>query len=182
MFDVTAYRAALPSTLGIRGDNRSQCNPDDRFSPRAVLGSVRLWACSTRGRHSIALAIATVLGVVAPTLSAAQAVARQTPSERRLAAQCYQRSDAHLNNPFSYPLRVGASTDSKSLQVFVAPEKWRAMTETVRVARMRDIACWYAGGRMQRSFWYDFSAVDPDTDRTVETIPASKLWPGSKRR
>ncbi len=128
------------------------------------------------------LSLAAVLGVLAPTFSSAQVAHRQTEPERRLAAQCYQRSDAHLNNPFSYPLTVGASPDGKSLGVSVAPEKWNALTEVARIALLRDVACWYAGGRLERRYWYDFSAVDPGTERTIETIRGPQLWPGRSYR
>ncbi len=126
--------------------------------------------------------MALILSVVAPPVSSAQILPRQTASERRLAARCSQRSDARLNDPFSYPLRVGVSPDGKSLGVFVAPEKWNAMPEAIRVSLLRDVACWYAGGRLDRKCWYDFSAVDPGTNRTIETVQGSKLWPGLKYR
>ena len=131
-------------------------------------------------RHRQFLSFAAILGVVVPTFSSAQVAHRQTAPERRLAAQCYQRSDAHLNDPFSYPLAVNASPDGKSLGVFVAPEKWNALTEVARVALLRDVACWYAGGRLSRR--YDFSAVDPGTERTIETIRGPQLWPGRSYR
>jgi len=133
-------------------------------------------------RHSTAVAMALALTFGAPTLSAAQILPRQTAAQRRLAANCYQRSDAHLNNPFRYPLKVGASPDGKSLGVFVVPDKWRALTEPERVVLLRDVACWYAGGRLSPRYWHDLSAVDAEAGRVLETYSGTKLWPGSEYR
>lgn len=130
---------------------------------------------------SLRVAQAAMLFMVlaAPTLVMAQILPPQTEAEKRLRERCFERSDAHVSDPFAYPLRVGASPDGKTLGVFVIPEKWNKLSARDRLTMMRDVACWYAGGRLNRRFWYDFSAVDPETKKNIETFSADQLWPRS---
>jgi hypothetical protein len=113
--------------------------------------------------------------------SKARGLPRQTGAEKHLQSACHKRSDAYIGDPFTYPLSVGALPGVDSLVVFVDPAKWAARPEPKRFAMMRDVACWYAGGRMLKSVWYSFSAVDPGTNRIIETFSGDKLWPTSGR-
>jgi hypothetical protein len=106
----------------------------------------------------------------------------QTAAEKHLARACRKRSDAYIDNPFTYPLLVTMARGVDTLVVFVDPKKWAARSEAERFAMMRDVACWYAGGRMLKSVWYDFSAVEPQTNRIIETFSGEKLWPTSGRQ
>jgi len=105
----------------------------------------------------------------------------QTAAEKHLQRVCSKRSEAYLDNPLSYPIRVFAPPGVGSLAVIVDPEKWAARSESERLAMMRDIACSYAGGRMLKSAWYTFSAVEVGTNRVIETFSGDKLWPTSGR-
>jgi hypothetical protein len=105
----------------------------------------------------------------------------QTAAEKHLQRACRKRSEAYIDNPFTYPLSVSAARGVDTLAVFADPDQWAARTEVERFAMMRDVACWYAGGRMLKSVWYDFSVVDPKTNRILETFLGEKLWPTSGR-
>jgi hypothetical protein len=124
------------------------------------------------------LFIATALVACVPSVCLAQNPPNQTSAER-LAKDCYKRSDAHLNAPFKYPLAVGAFRNPDTLGVYVDPDQWRALSRPQRVSLLRDVACWYAGGRMIRRYWYDFGAIDPATDHAIEVISGDELWPES---
>jgi hypothetical protein len=113
--------------------------------------------------------------------SGAQGLPPQTAAEKHLQRVCSKRSEAYLDNPLSYPIRVFAPPGIGSLAVNVDPKKWAARSDSERLAMMRDIACSYAGGRMLKSAWYTFSAVEFGTDRLIETYSGDKLWPASGR-
>lgn len=103
----------------------------------------------------------------------------QTTSQKRLAQKCYSRSESHLNDPFEYPLAVSAFNDPDTLGVFVDPARWKTLPRSERVNLLRDVACWYSGGRMVRRYWYDFGAIDPTSNRAIEVFRATELWPKS---
>jgi len=113
--------------------------------------------------------------------SKAQVLAPQTAAQKHLQRVCRKRSDRYVDDGFAYPLSVASLPNVDSLVVFVDPEKWMTRPESARFAMMRDVACWYAGGRMLKSVWYSFSAVEPGTNRVIETFSGDKLWPTSGR-
>jgi hypothetical protein len=76
-------------------------------------------------------------------------------------------------------LMVGAHRNPDTLGVFVDPVQWKALPRSERINLLRDVACWYAGGRLIRSYWYDFGAVDPTLDRAIEVFRGAELWPKS---
>jgi hypothetical protein len=135
-------------------------------------------SCMTR-----ILIVSSMISVIAfqANLSNAQGLPRQTAAEKQLQSACRKRSDGYIGDPFTYPLLVTALPGVDALVVFVDGEKWAARSEPERFTMMRDVACWYAGGRMLKSVWYSFSAVETGTNRIVGTFPGEKLWPTSGR-
>lgn len=109
----------------------------------------------------------------------AQILPPQTAAQRRLQLRCWKRAEAHLNNPFDYPLNVGSHDNPPVLGVFVDPERWKALPRSERVSLLRDVACSYAGGRMMKRYWYDFGAIDPASGRAIEVFKTAELWPKS---
>jgi hypothetical protein len=134
--------------------------------------------CATR-----MLIVSSIVSVMAfqANHSKAQGLPPQTAAEKHLQSACRKRSDTYIGDPFTYPLSVGTLPGVDSLVVFVDPEKWAARQEPERFAMMRDVACWYAGGRMLKSVWHSFSAVEPGTNRIIEIFLGDKLWPTSGR-
>jgi len=111
--------------------------------------------------------------------SKAQVLPPQTAAEKHLQSACLRRSGTYIGDPFKYPLQVGVVPGGDTLGVMVDPEKWAATPESKRFTMMRDVACWYAGGRMLKSVWYTFSVYEPDTNRVLETFSGDNLWPKS---
>jgi hypothetical protein len=122
--------------------------------------------------------IATIV-VAGMTSASAQIAPLQTPAQKHLQEQSYKRSDAHLNDPFKYPLKVGAFRNPDTLGAFVDPDQWKALPRSQRVSLLRDVACWCAGGQMIRKYWYEFGAIDPASGQAIEMFSGKVLWPKS---
>lgn len=77
---------------------------------------------------------------------------------------------------FTYPLKTFAAPDADVMAVNVDAEKWNALSRAERISLMGDLACAYAGGRLDRKFWQPFGAVDAKMNKTVETFTVDEMY------
>ncbi|RKD36092.1 hypothetical protein [Rhizobium sp. WW_1] len=115
--------------------------------------------------------------VVAAHSTAWTADAPQTPAEKHHSKECWSAAAAQEGAVFSYPLRIFAAPDADIMAVNVDKDKWSALPQSDRITLLSDLACSYAGGRMQPDQWQPFGVVDPATNKTIETFTVNQLFP-----
>jgi hypothetical protein len=85
------------------------------------------------------------------------------------------------DNFFTFPTTLTGLPGVPGITVYVIPEKFKKTGTAKKLKLMRDVACYYSGGRMNKDYWDTFSAYDLRSDKIMEVFPLKYLWPKSGR-
>lgn len=100
-----------------------------------------------------------------------------TRDEVRKQDACADKAEKEdVNGAIMYPLRVTSVAGVAGLAVYVDKPRWERTDRALRIGIMRDIACAYARGSVKREDWFDFSAVDYLSNKSIEFFPSDELW------